>query len=241
MATDSCTIKLNEVNGNKPYTMTLDDDPLVSKLIEATLGIPNVSFYETRAMLKEPQAFAPKAVFVDIHLPDGSGLEAIPTLRQHWPYVPIIVITADPDEAKISEALSLGADDFIEKPIKPTELKARLNKRWQDISEKQSSSLVHFEDIDLDVAHALLKGPEGNRNLSPTELNLLSRLIQSQGTPVSRAELKYHCWQQVIVTENALDRKIYETRKALTDVGSILAIHTLYGEGFQLAMRKISE
>ena len=91
-----------------------------------------------------------------------------------------------------------------------------------------------IKDVVLDAANSLLKGPTSMRSLSPTELKLLVHLFQAEGTPVSRSSLKFSCWHQIAVSENALDRKIYEVRKALTDVGSLLKIETIYGEGFLL-------
>ena len=234
MATNSPTLNMAESLCPQPYTLSLDDDPLVPKLIEGALGIPNYNFATVASLLAESKKLNPSAVFIDIHLPDRSGLELIPTLRNLWPYIPFIVVTADNNETKISEALSLGADDFIQKPLNVTELKARLHRRWQDNAEKNSATLFKYEDISLDSAHGVLNGPKGSRTVSPTELNLLMRLMQAQGTPVSRSELKHSCWQQISVTENALDRKVYETRKALADVESKLEIKTLYGEGFHL-------
>ncbi len=216
------------------YTLTLDDDPLVAKLIEKGLAIPTLAFSSTEALRPKLAELSPKAVFIDIHLAQSSGLNFIPEMRHHWPFIPFIVITADPNEAFVAEALARGADDFIRKPIKLSELRARLQKRWSDQAEKQSLSIMSFDDVTIDSANSLLKGPNSIRSLSPTELKLINRLIQAEGTAVSRSALKFSCWHQITVTENALDRKVYELRKALKDVGSCLEIETMYGEGFLL-------
>lgn len=234
---------LHLVTENAPkqslYTITLDDDPLVAKLIEKGLSLPTMAFANAEELKPKMAELSPKAVFIDIHLTEGSGLSLIPEMRHHWPYIPFIVITADKDEAFLSEALSRGADDFIRKPIKVNELKARLQKRWHDQVEKQALSVLNYQDITIDAANSLLKGPTSIRSLSPTELKLVNRLVQAQGTAVSRSALKFSCWHQISVTENALDRKIYELRKCLRDIGSQLEIETLYGEGFVLKLREV--
>jgi len=218
----------------KQYTVTLDDDPLVAKLIEKGLSLPTMVFSSEEELRSKLQELSPNAVFIDIHLSEGSGLNLIPDLRHQWPFIPLIVITADPNESFVAEALARGADDFIHKPIKISELKARLQKRWTDQAEKQSLAVIKLQDIIIDSANSILKGPKSIRSLSPTELKVLVHLVQAEGTPVSRSALKFSCWHQITVTENALDRKIYEVRKALTDVGSSLEIETIYGEGFIL-------
>ncbi|NBX68443.1 MAG: DNA-binding response regulator [Proteobacteria bacterium] len=218
----------------KQYTLTLDDDPLVPKLIEKALSLPTVTFSSESELRPQLPNLNPSAVFIDVHLREGSGLNLIPELAHQWPFIPLIVITADSNESFILEALARGADDFIRKPIKPSELKARLQKRWKDQAKKQSLSVLNHKDIVLDAANALLKGPKSTRSLSPTEVRLLVHLLQAEGTPISRSALKFSCWHQIAVSENSLDRKIYEVRKALLDVGSLLEIETIYGEGFVL-------
>lgn len=216
------------------YTLTLDDDPLVPKIIEKALSLPTLAFSSESELRPQLEKLSPNAVFIDVHLAQGSGLNLIPALRHQWPFIPMIVVTADPNESFVSEALARGADDFIRKPIRASELKARLQKRWTDQAKKQSLSVMPLKDVVLDAANSLLKGPTSMRSLSPTELKLLVHLFQAEGTPVSRSSLKFSCWHQIAVSENALDRKIYEVRKALTDVGSLLKIETIYGEGFLL-------
>ncbi|HEV3467993.1 MAG TPA: response regulator [Pyrinomonadaceae bacterium] len=54
---------------------------------------------------------------VDVNLPDGSGIELLRRLNEREPYVPVIMITGDPQLPRISEIIRAGAYDFIVKPI----------------------------------------------------------------------------------------------------------------------------
>ncbi|HWS54119.1 MAG TPA: ATP-binding protein [Pyrinomonadaceae bacterium] len=54
---------------------------------------------------------------VDVNLPDGSGVELLDRLNRREPYVPVIMITGDPQLPRISEIIRAGAYDFIVKPI----------------------------------------------------------------------------------------------------------------------------
>ncbi|MBY0370935.1 response regulator transcription factor [bacterium] len=228
-------------NGNErvsgpvePYTITLDDDPIVAKLIEAALGTPTVAFPSAKALLQEGPALNPVAIFVDVHLNDESGIAALPEIRQRWRYCPVIVITADPDDKALADALTCGADDFIMKPLRPREVVARLQARLADQALKQNTQSVRYGDVQLDQGYRLLRGPKGERYLSPTEMNLLLALMRSGGTTLERSMLKNQCWDHIAVSDNALDRKIFEVRRALLDVGSTCTIGTTYGVGFYL-------
>lgn len=214
------------------FTITLDDDPIVPKLIEAALGTPTRAFASAKGLLSSPEAIEPLAIFVDVHLEGENGLTAIPSLRNRWRYCPIIVITGDSDDKAVSEALTMGADDFIMKPLRPREVVARLQARLADQAMKQGRQKVDFGDVHLDQTHRVLRGPKGERFLSPTEINLLVALMRSGGTTLERAMLKNRCWDHIAVSDNALDRKVFEVRRALMDVGSRCSIGTAYGVGF---------
>lgn len=218
----------------EPYTLTLDDDPVVAKLIEAALGTPTLAFSSAKQLLDAQQPLNPVAVFVDVHLNDENGLAALPLIRGRWRYCPIIVITSDPDDKALSDALTCGADDFIMKPLRPREVVARMQARLSDQALKQSSQVVNYSDLRLDQGYRLLRGPSSERFLSPTEMHLLVALMRSGGTTLERAMLKNQCWDHIAVSDNALDRKIFEVRRALLDVGSRCTIGTTYGVGFYL-------
>ncbi len=59
----------------------------------------------------------PQIIFLDNHLPDGLGLNFIEYIKQHYPSVKIIMITAHDTAADRQRALTEGADYFIGKPF----------------------------------------------------------------------------------------------------------------------------
>ncbi len=219
------------------YTVTLDDDPMVPRMIQKALGLKTVAFTSAEKLLAAVDSYQPVAAFIDIHLgTEPNGLGILPVLRERWPFCPILVVTADPTDEAVTDALARGADDFLRKPIRPKELNARLQTRLVDQAQKQAKNVVTLADVAVDQAYRTLRGPTGERYLSPTETNLLLALIQAHGTTVPRSTLKTRCWDQIAVSNNALDRKIYELRRALGEVGSRLEIGTAYGVGFSLSI-----
>jgi serine/threonine protein kinase len=62
---------------------------------------------------------------LDINMPELTGLEVCETLRQISD-VPILIVSANDDEAEIVDALALGANDYILKPFRPVELLAKI-------------------------------------------------------------------------------------------------------------------
>ena len=223
------------MTNSQRYTVVLDDDPIVARFIQKALNLRAMAFSSAQTLLASAKSLQPVAAFIDIHLESESGLRILPELRSTWAFAPLIVITSDGADAALTEALSSGADDFIRKPIRPSELASRLHTRLVDQAQKEAKHLIQIEDVAVDREHQSLRGPKGNRYLSSTEMNLFLSLLQAQGSVVSRSTLKLRCWGQIAVSDNALDRKIYELRRALKDVGAQIEVGTSYGTGFCLA------
>ena len=59
----------------------------------------------------------PDAVFLDIVMPEVSGIDVLRRIRETHPGLPVIVITGSASSQQIDEARSLGVDDVIEKPF----------------------------------------------------------------------------------------------------------------------------
>jgi DNA-binding response OmpR family regulator len=58
-------------------------------------------------------------VYLDIRMPDISGLEVLKTIHAKYPELPVILFTAQPDLNSAVEALRSGAIDYLLKPLKP--------------------------------------------------------------------------------------------------------------------------
>lgn len=220
------------------YTITLDDDPMVHRLVEAMLDIRSLPFFNAKEMLANLTHYRPVAVFVDVHLGTDSGLQVIPYLKARWPFAPVIVMTSDPASNAVAEALSCGADDFIRKPLNRSELVSRLQTRFEDLAKRQAQSTLRVGELCLDTAHRTVKYRGKERDLSATAVALLSTLMETAGIARSREVLKRRAWGRVSVSESALDRKIHEVRDALKKVEASAEITNVYGEGFLLESKK---
>ncbi len=217
------------------YTICLEDDPLIHFLIESSSGMPSVHFHTIAQFMNKIDSLNPTAIFIDIHLADGpSGLEIIPELRRRWAFIPIIVITADSSDDLLADALALGADDFIRKPIKPRELMARLQTRLKEHARHSATAFRTIADIKINTIHNVISGNGAERYLSKSDMALLVNLIDAKGTLVTRSAMKRLGWGNLNVTEKALDRRIHLIRSAVYEVSQELRIRSVYGEGFKL-------
>jgi DNA-binding response OmpR family regulator len=220
------------------YTVTVDDDPIICRIIEAATGIKSFSYASGADLAEDLERLSPVGVFVDIHLANHeSGLEIIPKLKRVWPDAPLIAITSDPESTMVADALSAGADDFLRKPIDDVELRARLNARAAQIAERKGAALLEFGDIKLDVVKKSVTGPKGFRIISNREIGLLAQLAKAKGLIIAKKALKQHLWGDIAISDNVLDRKIYEVRKLLREVSANVELKSVYGEGLALRLR----
>ncbi|HET6595007.1 MAG TPA: response regulator [Anaerolineales bacterium] len=100
----------------------VDDDEEMSRAIGLMLQVLNcevVSFPNARsAVQKLLTGKTPQVLFLDINMPEVSGLDLLEFLRRRpeWKNLPIIMLSSESADVTIDKALLLGADAFILKP-----------------------------------------------------------------------------------------------------------------------------
>lgn len=112
----------------EPRVLLVEDDRAVSSALAQVLtryGM-RTALASTMAGARElKDAFAPTVVLVDLHLPDGNGMELVRWLAQAGD-CGIVVLTGDLDIGTRVAGLDIGADDYIAKPPSNRELIARI-------------------------------------------------------------------------------------------------------------------
>jgi len=215
--------------------LIIDDDPMVCKIVKSMIPFESESYLSSQSFRSSQQSVAPLAVLVDINLgKDDRGLDLIPDIRRSWPYTAIIVITGDTTESHVSKALAQGANDFIRKPLSDLELVARLKVRVQEMHERIQGDTFSFGDVTLNTKLRQLSNGSNKCNMSPSSVDLLSYLFRNAGLLVTRDEMRANIWGALKVSDSAVDKKIFEVRKALKDVESKIDVQSHYGEGLRL-------
>lgn len=88
-------------------------------------------------------------IILDINLPDGSGIDFIRTARESDPCIPIIVITGEGDIPLAVEAMLLGADNFLTKPVDNAALAVFMRKTLEiGVLKQQHSARKRLEKKD---------------------------------------------------------------------------------------------
>ena len=153
--------KINEVQlVQKTMLLLVDDDPLIAESLGFILNQEyDVIIAETRekalAILAN-QDRAPKMAIVDLGLPPvphrpDEGFALIQELLVRDKNIKILVLSGQDEGVNIQRALTIGAVDFIAKPVEPSLLLSRLSQhqRLYDIEQKKQIQLRPGPVIDF--------------------------------------------------------------------------------------------
>lgn len=112
------------------HILLVDDEPHVPLLVRPLLERLGVSVQTARTLAEARRSLArqrPDGVLLDLHLPDGSGLELLRELRaaSDTRTLPILVLTGEGDDRVLDEVERIGGL-VLAKPFSPTKLGQRV-------------------------------------------------------------------------------------------------------------------
>ncbi len=112
----------------------IEDDPTSAELVAAALAShPHLQMIRAGTGAEGVQLARkerPQVVLLDMHLPDCSGVEVVRTLSEDIAKgsFRVILLTGDPLNIDVFKAMSLGAIQYLPKPVKITSLEAALGR-----------------------------------------------------------------------------------------------------------------
>ena len=227
--------------------LVVEDDPVIGPELEAAL---TVAGYRTdlattgAKALDLGRAAMPDLVLLDLGLPDDDGVTVCRRLRAVLPQSVIVVLTARTEEFEVVVALDAGADDYLTKPFRLTELLARLRAhlRRQTAPRDDDRTLkVGRLSLDLPARRAYIGGDEVA--LRPKEFDLLAALAARAGEVVSREELMDEVWDvNWFGPTKTLDVHVFALRRKLIDHGEDpQRIATVRGRGYRYELPETAE
>ena len=118
-----------------PYRVVVVDDDLAQAKFAASVlskaGMEVRTVTDPMQILDQLREFRPNLILMDIYMPRVSGIELTSVIREYNEFVnlPIVFLSGEQDTDKQVDALSVGGDDFITKPIRPRQLIAVVENR----------------------------------------------------------------------------------------------------------------
>ncbi|MCR5005260.1 MAG: response regulator transcription factor [Clostridiales bacterium] len=183
---------------------------------------------------REAESLTGSVVFdiaiLDISLPDGNGYDICRHLKEIFPDLPIIFLTAKDEETDVVAGFDAGADDYIIKPFRNRELLSRINNALRRYKKSGALLTSGALSLDPDAERVFRDGVE--IPLTALEYRIVSYLFQNQGQTITRDQLLSRIWDLSgnIVNDNTLTVSIKRIREKLGPD----AITTVKGLGYRI-------
>jgi len=222
----------------KEKILVVDDDPDIRSILQdrlESLGYHVISAPDGQEALVKIAREEPDLVFLDLQMPQMSGLQVLKNLNDH-PDLPVIVITAFGSIENAVEAMRQGAFDFITKPFAPDHLdivtRKALERRAlvQENRYLQGEVNASYPDI-LGESPTLKEAIETARKVAKTTTTIL--LLGESGTGKEVFARAIHRWSQrakkpfVVVNCVALRDELCESELFGHEKGAFTGAHQL--------------
>ncbi len=128
-------VLLGPLGPRAPYrVLMVEDDPAQAEFTAAALsraGMQVQTVSDPLRILDQLREFQPDLILMDLHMPEVNGIELTSVIREYHEFVniPVVFLADEQDLDKQEEALSVGGDDFITRPIRPRQLIAVVEHR----------------------------------------------------------------------------------------------------------------
>jgi len=178
--------------------LVVEDDAEIRGLLRSSLMAEGfevttaVSVSEATALLKHDP---PDLIVLDLGLPDGDGAALIRDVRRQSA-LPIVVASARNEQGGKIALLDAGADDYLVKPFSVDELLARIRVALRHRGSTLQPALRHIQrdGLTIDLESRRVNRDGSPVHLTPTEFELLARLVRSGGRIVTHRQLLADVW-----------------------------------------------
>lgn len=222
------------------HIMVVEDDPSLADWMADYLGSHGFEVSVASRgddALELLRADSPDALLLDLNLPVIDGLEVCRQARLFYDK-PILMITARDSDTDEIIGLDHGADDYLNKPVKPRILLARLRALLRRNQSNENVSTLEIGSLRIDLTSRSVQLHDKTVSLSTHEFDVLARLAKNAGKVSPREELI----QELRGIEyDGFDRSVdicisRLRRKLKDDAAQPVRIKTLRGVGYLLTV-----
>jgi len=232
--------------------LIVDDEEALSQSTCEYFNMFDVNTYwvaDENSCLRFFDQHTTELILLDINLNGTSGFSLCKRLREITS-VPILFISARQSDDDMLLALSIGGDDYIQKPYSLSVLLAkvkvvlgryRATTTQEETGDNPTSTLSLGGFVLNESAYSLILNGQ-KINLKTMEYKLLSYLMKNHGRVISKEELFRKVWEDSIVGENTLNVHVRRLREKLEcDPNNPRYIKTVWGIGYVFEVAEAPE
>ena len=222
--------------------LLVEDEAAIRKFVKINLekeGYLVSDFPSAEEALEACKTQSFEIAVLDIMLEKMDGVTLLKILREVYPHMAIIMLTAKIEDKDKIKGLSLGADDYITKPFNPLELIARVKsnyRRYTKYNDASLSDIIYIDGLEIDENKHSVRLYDEDIKLTPIEFDILLYLAKKRGMVVSSEEIFEQVWKErYFESNNTVMVHIRRIREKLhEDVKKPKFIKTVWGVGYKI-------
>jgi two-component system alkaline phosphatase synthesis response regulator PhoP len=224
------------MSNNANYrVLIVDDEPDILEFISYNLKKEGYEVYVNnngRDAIQTAKRVHPHLILLDVMMPDLDGIEICRIIREDNSLKDTIIafLTARNEDYSQIAGFDAGADDYINKPIKPRVLTSRLQALLRRLNGDDKSGQIDVAGLSINREKYLVTQDGVEHNLPRKEFELLSLLASKPGKVFTRDDILKQVWGgQVVVGDRTIDVHIRKLREKFGED----CIKTVKGVGYK--------
>ena len=224
------------MEASRGHVLIVEDELKLARFVELELMYEGYSvevINDGREALEILDKKSYDLILLDFMLPGFSGIEILRKIRRSSD-VPVIMLTAKGDINDKVTGLDSGADDYMTKPFAIEELLARMRTAFRKSAQTAiDGQFFKTKKLTIDVHKRLVKWESTEIDLTKTEFELLSYLVQNKNTVLTRQQILCKIWgYDYCGGTNIVDVYIRYLRTKIDDQFDDKLIYTTRGVGY---------
>lgn len=177
--------------------LIIEDEEDILELMEFNLGregFETIGFLNTKRVQGVLEEEKVDLILMDRNLPGTEGSEFVASLRRQGINTPVIFISAKDKDQDIEQGFERGGDDYLTKPFSMKELILRVKAILRRTQKSPGEGNITYRDITLNLASRTLTIEETPIELTKLEFDLLHALLSNQNIVLDREYLLEQVW-----------------------------------------------
>lgn len=223
----------------KSKILLVDDEKDIVEFLQYNLiqeGFDVITAYDGEQALEKAKE-KPDLIVLDVMMPKMDGYEVCRKLRtmKDFENIPVIFLTAKSSEMDEIHGLNLGADDFIQKPVSPMKIIARVKsnlRKAEGSGNQDGTGILRIGPLEIDRDKYQITIDNEIVIFPKKEFEILSYLAANPGKVFPREKILSDVWgSDVYVVERTIDVHVRKIREKLGDYSDL--IETIKGVGYR--------
>jgi two-component system, OmpR family, alkaline phosphatase synthesis response regulator PhoP len=203
--------------------LLVDDEPDIVEILSYNLGKEGYQIFSAsngKEALEKANSIEPHLIILDVMMPVMGGIETCEALRKENKYQETIILflSARAEDYSHLAAFEVGADDYVNKPIKPKMLNSKVNALLRRFIKSESITGLTFGELNINFEEYNVFLKDKKISLPRKEFELLKLLASKPDKVFKRESIMQSVWgSDVVVGDRTIDVHIRKLREKLGD------------------------